>query len=214
MKQIKFNKNYYIIYKYMNYKKKYLKYKLKYLKKKGGSNITSADEEYLQQLASNLTPQELYDAALEYGSNDYDSDITDYDSDLSIQINDLESEFNESINLALYHDLEAQDINMYNSQFVKHIEIPMSLINTEDTIQKVKEFISGQLDNEQNVRPIDIDLYYLISDTNTLKRLNNNESFSPLLDYNELIGMFITLYITTKTDSEYTLKQKGFNIEY
>ena len=65
-------------------------------------------------------------------------------------------------------------------------------------------------DNEQNVRPIDIDLYYLISDTNTLKRLNNNESFSPLLDYNELIGMFITLYITTKTRE----RIKGIFIEH
>ena len=62
----------------MNYKKKYLKYKLKYLKK-GGSNFD------LQELAnSGLTPQELFDAALELqelGSDDSDDSYYSDDSD-------------------------------------------------------------------------------------------------------------------------------------
>ena len=116
--------------------------------------------------------------------------------------------YDEDINLIFHHDLDEDIYMKYESP--RSIKIPMSLINTEDTIQNVKDFISEKL----NIRYQFFDdiHFYLKEDSKTLLRLDNNEKFSDYIDYHELLGTFVQLYITTKINSESILKQKGFDI--
>jgi len=117
--------------------------------------------------------------------------------------------YDEDINLIFHHDLDEDIYMKYESP--RLIKIPMSLINTEYTIQNVKDFISEKLNISYQFSDIH---FYIKTDSKTLLRLDNNEKFSDYIEINELLGTFVKLYITTKINSESILKQKGFDIIY